>query len=84
MTHFSAAVLLLLAASMAVDGRDTVRLPSETSRFFSGDVSNDGDDDSVGTRWAVLLEGSSGYWNYRHHVQVIHYLQGISLEGIGL
>ncbi|CAL5360797.1 unnamed protein product [Camellia sinensis] len=66
MTHFSAAVLLLLAASIAVDGRDTIRSPSESSRFFFGDISNDGDDDSVGTRWAVLLEGSSGYWNYRH------------------
>ncbi|CAL5443327.1 unnamed protein product [Camellia sinensis] len=82
MTHFSAAVLLLLAASIAVDGRDTIRLPSESSRFFSGDISNDGDDDSVGTRWAVLLEGSSGYWNYRHQADVCHAYQLLKKGGL--
>ncbi|CAL5438863.1 unnamed protein product [Camellia sinensis] len=81
MTHFSSAVLLLLAASIVVDGRDTIRLPSESSRFFSGDISNDGDDDSVGTRWVVLLEGSSGYWNYRHQADVRHAYQLLKKGG---
>ncbi|GKD59213.1 vacuolar-processing enzyme-like protein, partial [Tanacetum coccineum] len=31
---------------------DFLRLPSEK--------------ESTGTRWAVLLAGSNGYWNYRH------------------
>jgi legumain len=26
------------------------------------------EDDEVGTRWAVLVAGSSGYGNYRHQV----------------
>ncbi|KAL2940191.1 Vacuolar-processing enzyme [Bienertia sinuspersici] len=29
-------------------------------------------DDSVGTRWAVLIAGSNGYWNYRHQSDVCH------------
>ncbi|KAI7988881.1 hypothetical protein LOK49_LG13G02269 [Camellia lanceoleosa] len=83
MIRFSTDVLLLLlVASIAVDGRDMIRLPSETSRFFSGDDSNDGDDDSVGTRWAVLLAGSSGYWNYRHQADVCHAYQLLKKGGL--
>lgn len=29
------------------------------------------DETNKGTRWAVLIAGSAGYWNYRH--QVIHH-----------
>lgn len=69
MTRFAAvALLLLLASSLSVDSReipdDLIRLPSESSRFFRPH----GDDDSEGTRWAVLIAGSNGYWNYRHQV----------------
>ena len=76
MTVFPAAVAALLALSTLVaGGRDFagdngLRLPSEASRFFRpGGADEDGTDgDSVGTRWAVLLAGSNGYWNYRHQV----------------
>ncbi|XP_028549614.1 vacuolar-processing enzyme gamma-isozyme-like isoform X1 [Dendrobium catenatum] len=39
-----------------------LRLPSE----ISGRRLKAGGDDSVGTRWAIPIAGSSGYGNYRH------------------
>jgi legumain len=40
-----------------------IRLPSERAS-----AAESADDDSVGTRWAVLIAGSNGYYNYRHQV----------------
>lgn len=76
MIRYAATVLLLIALSIVavVDSRDIVgdvlKLPSEVSNFFrpAADVSDVGDDDYVGTRWAVLIAGSNGYSNYRHQV----------------
>ncbi|KAI0494166.1 hypothetical protein KFK09_024297 [Dendrobium nobile] len=53
---------LLLPASARLD--PVLRLPSE----ISGRRLEAGGDDSVGTRWAILIAGSSGYGNYRHQV----------------
>ncbi|GKD89321.1 vacuolar-processing enzyme-like protein [Tanacetum coccineum] len=52
-------LLIIIVPRVSVEARvttvdDFLRLPSEKS------------DDSVGTRWGVLLAGSNGYWNYRH------------------
>lgn len=60
-------LLLLIAFATSVSGRrdlvgDFLRLPSET----------DNDDNFKGTRWAVLLAGSNGYWNYRHQVHLLY------------
>lgn len=41
-----------------------IRLPSQ--RAAAADETDDG---AVGTRWAVLIAGSSGYYNYRHQVR---------------
>lgn len=62
--------LLALSISTVANGRDLIKLPSEARRFFGGSEQGNGDagDDSVGTRWAILLAGSNGYWNYRHQV----------------
>jgi len=76
MTRLFAGVIFLLISfcGIAVGVRDIVgdvlRLPSEASRFFRPGKFNDdnSDDDSSGTRWAILLAGSNGYWNYRHQV----------------
>ncbi|KAF7128155.1 hypothetical protein RHSIM_Rhsim11G0047200 [Rhododendron simsii] len=83
MTRFAAvALLLLLASSLSVDSReipdDLIRLPSESSRFFRPH----GDDDSEGTRWAVLIAGSNGYWNYRHQSDVCHAYQLLRKGGL--
>ena len=32
--------------------------------------------------WAVLVCGSNGYWNYRHHADVAHAYQIIKKGGI--
>jgi len=73
MTRVSVGVVLfvllvsLVAVSAARSGPDDViKLPSQASRFFRP-AEND-DDSNSGTRWAVLVAGSSGYWNYRHQV----------------
>lgn len=61
-------LLSLIAVSAARNGPDDVviKLPSQASRFFR--PAQDDDDSNAGTRWAVLVAGSSGYWNYRHQV----------------
>lgn len=66
MNRSVAGVLFLIALSLNVsvsESRNFLKLPSEGSRFFDAD-----EIDSVGTRWAILLAGSNGYWNYRHQV----------------
>ncbi|KAL7164539.1 hypothetical protein ACSBR2_040442 [Camellia fascicularis] len=85
MIRLAAAVLVL--ALLAVAGReipdDLIRLPSEASRFFnSGGGADDDGDDSVGTRWAVLIAGSNGYWNYRHQADVCHAYQLLKKGGL--
>jgi legumain len=58
----SATLLFLIAASIADSRPDPlIRLPSDLTDQSVGD-------DSVGTRWAVLIAGSNGYGNYRHQV----------------
>ncbi|PKA66658.1 Vacuolar-processing enzyme [Apostasia shenzhenica] len=43
---------------------------------------SDADDDSVGTKWAVLIAGSSGYGNYRHQADVCHAYQVMKNGGL--
>lgn len=42
----------------------------------------DADSDRIGTQWAVLLAGSSGYWNYRHQADVCHAYQILRRGGL--
>ncbi|XP_024986040.1 vacuolar-processing enzyme-like [Cynara cardunculus var. scolymus] len=74
-------VLLALSIITVVHGReladDLIRLPSEKHDFFDA-----GKDDSVGTRWAILLAGSNGYWNYRHQADVCHAFQILKNGGV--
>lgn len=67
------ALLLVLCAPAGADvskgkWEPLIRMPGEkepaTARGFEGPEEEDG----VGTRWAVLIAGSSGYGNYRHQV----------------
>lgn len=68
MIRYISGVLIVLCVLMSsvVDSRlmvdNLIRWPSDHPSIFESD------DDSVGTRWAVLIAGSSGYWNYRHQV----------------
>ncbi|XP_023744030.1 vacuolar-processing enzyme [Lactuca sativa] len=76
------AILLLLAPLIVavvharVSADDFIRLPSDKL----GSVAVE--DDSLGTRWAVLLAGSNGYWNYRHQADVCHAYQILKKGGI--
>lgn len=80
MGHFLAfaALLLLLFPVLLVDSRldPSLRLPSDREvERINGD-----EDDDVGTRWAVLIAGSSGYGNYRHQVcSAFHILRILSV-----
>eukprot|EP00262_Sarcandra_glabra_P009435 TRINITY_DN23819_c0_g1_i1.p1 TRINITY_DN23819_c0_g1~~TRINITY_DN23819_c0_g1_i1.p1 ORF type:complete len:489 (-),score=76.43 TRINITY_DN23819_c0_g1_i1:167-1633(-) len=76
-------VLLLLPSLLLIDCRnliaeDVLRLPSDGSDFLRGN----GEDDSVGTRWAVLIAGSSGYGNYRHQADICHAYQIMKKGGL--
>ncbi|KAE9614175.1 hypothetical protein Lal_00016625 [Lupinus albus] len=51
-----------------------IQLPTESSV--------DADTDGVGTRWAVLVAGSSGYGNYRHQADVCHAYQLLIKGGL--
>jgi legumain len=53
---FAVQLLVLIAAVAGTRWQDFLRLPSES--------------ESVGTRWAVLIAGSNGYYNYRHQVVI--------------
>ncbi|XP_028804377.1 legumain isoform X1 [Neltuma alba] len=61
------------------DDESNVRLemPSETAGEAEGDRWSD-----EGTRWAVLVAGSSGYANYRHQADVCHAYQILRKGGV--
>lgn len=59
----------LLARPNRLEWDPVIRLP--------GEVVDDAEVDEVGTRWAVLVAGSSGYGNYRHQVSLIGFLNYI-------
>ncbi|KAH0990132.1 hypothetical protein GBA52_001615 [Prunus armeniaca] len=91
MTRLASAVVLLFLVSLsgfAAGSRDLIgdvlRLPSEASRFFGrgDDGPDEQDDGTVGTRWAVLIAGSNGYWNYRHQADICHAYQLLKKGGL--
>ncbi|XP_057248650.1 vacuolar-processing enzyme [Beta vulgaris subsp. vulgaris] len=75
-------LILFLLLSSLVESRqifdDFLRLPSDHDFPRSNDV----DDDQIGTRWAVLIAGSNGYWNYRHQADVCHAYQVLKKGGL--
>lgn len=73
-------VLVLAAAAACAEKGEwdlVIRMPGEKepagSHSHSGEGFDGEVDDAVGTRWAVLVAGSSGYGNYRHQVSAIPY-----------
>ena len=69
------ALLLALCAAAGAGAskgkwETVIRMPGEEDPATGrgGEGPEAGDDDAVGTRWAVLVAGSSGYGNYRHQV----------------
>nr|QVD38652.1 asparaginyl endopeptidase 2 [Viola betonicifolia] len=80
--------LFLLALSGFVSGGrgttrdDFLRLPSLESESFDGNRNSDDVDSSAGTKWAVLIAGSKGYYNYRHQADVCHAYQILRKGGV--
>lgn len=63
-------VLLGGGAARYKHWESVIRMPSEE------------DDGEVGTRWAILVAGSSGYGNYRHQADVCHAYQILRKGGL--
>ncbi|KAF0927892.1 hypothetical protein E2562_036809 [Oryza meyeriana var. granulata] len=68
---------LLGLAAVAGAGRwqEFLRLPSDGGK-------EEEEEDAVGTRWAVLIAGSNGYYNYRHQADVCHAYQIMRKGGL--
>ncbi|ESQ50287.1 hypothetical protein EUTSA_v10001970mg [Eutrema salsugineum] len=73
---------LALFISLVTVSCDVIKLPSQASKFFRTTKHNDDGDSSAGTKWAVLVAGSSGYWNYRHQADVCHAYQLLRKGGL--
>lgn len=58
---------LLLALSLALCAVSALgRAPSWDGKIVM--PTNEEEEGEQGTRWAILIAGSAGYWNYRHQV----------------
>lgn len=68
--HVLSSTLLVVLLQSIVGGREAVRLDRRESVIkLPTECDEPVDvDREVGTRWAVLVAGSSGYGNYRHQV----------------
>ncbi|CAL9237727.1 unnamed protein product [Arabidopsis halleri] len=78
--YFRPALLLLLLLLVRAESRSRfepkILLPIEKA------IPADQDEDGIGTRWAVLVAGSSGYGNYRHQADVCHAYQILRKGGL--
>ncbi|OVA08482.1 Peptidase C13 [Macleaya cordata] len=72
-------LLFVVIPIFSVESRLLIESPSKVTEFIHGSNSND---ESVGTRWAVLIAGSSGYDNYRHQADVCHAYQILKKGGL--
>ncbi|XP_024525527.1 vacuolar-processing enzyme beta-isozyme [Selaginella moellendorffii] len=68
--------LLILAQQACAARKFEWKRDSSASDEFLEDQS------ARGTRWAVLLAGSAGYWNYRHQADVCHAYQLLRRGGM--
>ncbi|XP_073055317.1 vacuolar-processing enzyme [Primulina eburnea] len=79
-------IFALISIIVLADGRDNLgKLPPQARRFLGASLSeaNASDaDDSVGTKWAVLIAGSSEYYNYRHQADICHAYQILKKGGL--
>ncbi|TVT98036.1 hypothetical protein EJB05_56669 [Eragrostis curvula] len=78
---------LLAVASASADGAEgkwepLIRMPTEKGGDAAASAAAAAGKDEVGTRWAVLIAGSSGYGNYRHQADVCHAYQILRKGGV--
>nr|GMC77567.1 Vacuolar-processing enzyme [Ipomoea batatas] len=80
-SYITLKVILVLAVLVVAPpcGAATDRL----STILRSAVDKDGEDEnSGGTKWAVLVAGSNEYWNYRHQSDVCHAYQLLKKGGL--
>ncbi|TYH59362.1 hypothetical protein ES332_D08G217300v1 [Gossypium tomentosum] len=77
-------LILLLFEANHIEGagrlnewKSGIRLPTDKDK-----EPEELDEQQVGTRWAVLVAGSSGYGNYRHQADVCHAYQLLRKGGL--
>eukprot|EP00252_Welwitschia_mirabilis_P005158 TRINITY_DN1560_c0_g1_i1.p1 TRINITY_DN1560_c0_g1~~TRINITY_DN1560_c0_g1_i1.p1 ORF type:complete len:492 (+),score=93.14 TRINITY_DN1560_c0_g1_i1:150-1625(+) len=75
---FLSLIFFLLGHNSVVNGagrnwNSLLKMPSEKSVET---------EEGNGTKWAILIAGSSGYWNYRHQADVCHAYQIIKKGGL--
>lgn len=77
---------LLAVAAAAAEGKGKweplIRMPTEKGDAAAAAPAAAAPADNVGTRWAVLVAGSSGYGNYRHQADVCHAYQILRKGGV--
>ncbi|XP_015971413.1 vacuolar-processing enzyme [Arachis duranensis] len=79
MNHKMTCWVPLLIASVWLSSRMSTLEGRHVSNNFHPLVSND---DSEGTRWAVLVAGSNGFGNYRHQADICHAYQIMKNGGL--
>ncbi|PHT38562.1 Vacuolar-processing enzyme [Capsicum baccatum] len=57
-------------------------LRPRTSQHGGRSISRFVTEETVGTKWAVLVAGSNGWWNYRHQADVCHAYQILKKGGL--
>ncbi|CAM6083781.1 unnamed protein product [Calypogeia fissa] len=73
---FALAVAAVAGASRRGLDDSRIRMTTDVEEAMSDDV------EFSGTRWAVLIAGSNGYWNYRHQADVCHAYQILRRNGV--
>lgn len=74
-------LLVFLLFFQAIGGGRALRLDPWESRIRMP-TQEDDEPEEAGTRWAVLVAGSSGYGNYRHQADVCHAYQLLRKGGV--
>ncbi|KAL9226869.1 hypothetical protein vseg_002630 [Gypsophila vaccaria] len=91
MTRYLTVLSVLLVLSSVLNGRliseedGLIKLPSsdDDNPILEIAFPDSKDDGSVvGTKWAVLIAGSNGYWNYRHQADICHAYQLLKKGGL--
>ncbi|KAG9452417.1 hypothetical protein H6P81_005321 [Aristolochia fimbriata] len=78
-----ASLFLLVLAFSAASGAAAARVnPWDLAIRMPTDDQVEDESDEVGTRWAVLVAGSSGFGNYRHQADVCHAYQLLKNGGL--
>ncbi|KZV37220.1 Gamma vacuolar processing enzyme [Dorcoceras hygrometricum] len=85
MIRYAACVTFIFALfpvlSLSDAGRDNILKLRPQARRFLGVEASTGDP-AEGTKWAVLIAGSNGYFNYRHQADVCHAYQILKRGGL--